>query len=119
MRAIKEAEELEKRKKESEEKAKAEFERRVEEEVARRVSRETKSTDLERQLPIAFKDAVGRKYIFPYHLCNTWDGMEKLIKQAFADADSMIEYVHEGKYDLIDEDGGIILSSYWEHAIQP
>lgn len=25
-----------------------------------------------KQKPIRFKDAVGRKFSFPFHLCNTW-----------------------------------------------
>ncbi|KAL9607997.1 MAG: hypothetical protein Q9167_007144 [Letrouitia subvulpina] len=27
----------------------------------------------ERKKPIRFKDAVGRKFSFPFHLCNTWE----------------------------------------------
>ncbi|KAL8807498.1 MAG: hypothetical protein Q9182_000663 [Xanthomendoza sp. 2 TL-2023] len=27
----------------------------------------------EKKKPIRFKDAVGRKFSFPFHLCNTWD----------------------------------------------
>lgn len=26
----------------------------------------------EKKKPIKFKDAVGRKFSFPFHLCNTW-----------------------------------------------
>ena len=27
----------------------------------------------EKKKPIKFKDAVGRKFSFPFHLCNTWE----------------------------------------------
>ena len=29
-------------------------------------------TEIEKKKPIKFKDAVGRKFSFPFHLCNTW-----------------------------------------------
>ena len=65
----------------------------------------------EKKKPIKFKDAIGRKFSFPFHLCNTWavssrfkkthlsfrhirfhanmfrQGMEDLIRQAFLHVD--------------------------------
>ncbi|PVH91769.1 hypothetical protein DM02DRAFT_545142 [Periconia macrospinosa] len=69
--------------------------------------------------PIKFKDAVGRKFIFPWHLCKTWKGMEELIKQAFLHVDVIGPHVHEGHYDLISPDSEIILPQVWETIIQP
>ncbi|PZD04300.1 TolA, Membrane protein colicin uptake [Pyrenophora tritici-repentis] len=69
--------------------------------------------------PIKFKDAVGRKFSFPWNLCNTWKGMEELIKQAFLHVDVIGPHVHEGHYDLVGPDGEIILPQVWETMIQP
>jgi hypothetical protein len=51
--------------------------------------------------PIKFKDAVGRKFSFPWALCKTWKGMEELIKQAFLHVDIIGPHVFEGHYDLV------------------
>ncbi|KAH7198805.1 uncharacterized protein B0J16DRAFT_360480 [Fusarium flagelliforme] len=56
--------------------------------------------------PIRFKDAVGRKFSFPFHLCATWQGMEELIKQAFMQVDVLGPHVMEGHYDLMGPDAG-------------
>ncbi|KAH6842266.1 hypothetical protein B0I37DRAFT_356367 [Chaetomium sp. MPI-CAGE-AT-0009] len=69
--------------------------------------------------PIRFKDAVGRKFSFPFHLVQTWQGMEELIKQAFLHVDVLGPHVQEGHYDLIGPDGEIILPQVWEKVIQP
>ncbi|KAJ4301068.1 hypothetical protein N0V90_003158 [Kalmusia sp. IMI 367209] len=69
--------------------------------------------------PIKFKDAVGRKFSFPWHLCKTWKGMEELIKQAFLHVDVIGPHVHEGHYDLVGPDGEIILPQVWETMVQP
>ncbi|KAJ4357664.1 uncharacterized protein N0V89_002240 [Didymosphaeria variabile] len=69
--------------------------------------------------PIKFKDAVGRKFSFPWHLCKTWKGMEELIKQAFLHVDVIGPHVHEGHYDLVGPDGEIILPQVWETVVQP
>ncbi|OCK82476.1 hypothetical protein K432DRAFT_293157, partial [Lepidopterella palustris CBS 459.81] len=68
---------------------------------------------------IKFKDAVGRKFSFPWHLCKTWKGMEELIKQAFLHVDVIGPHVHEGHYDLVGPDGEIILPQVWETMVQP
>ncbi|KAF2766011.1 hypothetical protein EJ03DRAFT_278987, partial [Teratosphaeria nubilosa] len=69
--------------------------------------------------PIKFKDAVGRKFSFPWHLCKTWKGMEGLIKQAFLHVDVIGEHVHQGHYDLTGPDGEIILPQVWDTMVQP
>ena len=69
--------------------------------------------------PIKFKDAVGRKFSFPFHLCDTWEGMEDLIKQAFLHVDVIGPHVAEGHYDLVGPDGEIILPQVWKTVIEP
>ncbi|KFY60055.1 hypothetical protein V496_05455 [Pseudogymnoascus sp. VKM F-4515 (FW-2607)] len=69
--------------------------------------------------PIRFKDAVGRKFNFPFHMCSTWAGMEDLIFQAFQHIGHLGPLVREGKYDLIGPDGEIILPQVWETYIKP
>lgn len=34
---------------------------------------EPTATDNNSKLPIRFKDAIGRKYGFPFHKCATWE----------------------------------------------
>ncbi|PHH64913.1 hypothetical protein CDD81_3770 [Ophiocordyceps australis] len=68
---------------------------------------------------IRFKDAVGRKFSFPYNICNTWQGMQGLIKQAFMHVEVIGPHVQEGRYDLTGPDGEIILPSVWEKVVQP
>ena len=68
---------------------------------------------------IKFKDAVDRKFSFPYHLCKTWKGMEGLIKQAFQQIDVIGDHVRQGHYDLTGPDGEIILPQVWENMVQP
>jgi hypothetical protein len=87
---------------------------------------------------IKFKDAVGRKFSFPFHLCSTWavslatprgslikltscflQGMEELIKQAFVHVDVIGPYVAKGHYDLIGPNGEIIMPQVWETMIEP
>jgi hypothetical protein len=69
--------------------------------------------------PIKFKDAVGRKFSFPWHLCKTWKGMESLIKQAFLHVDVIGAHVQEGHYDLMGPEGEIILPQVWDIMIKP
>jgi hypothetical protein len=68
---------------------------------------------------IKFKDAVGRKFTFPWHLCKTWKGMENLIKQAFLHVDIIGPRVLQGHYDLMGPDGEIILPQVWDDMIIP
>ncbi|KAI0186701.1 hypothetical protein EV127DRAFT_345794, partial [Xylaria flabelliformis] len=69
--------------------------------------------------PIRFKDAVGRKFSFPFHECQRWQGMEELIKQAFVHVDIIGPHVQAGHYDLIGPNGEIILPQVWEKVIEP
>ncbi|KAK0129408.1 hypothetical protein ONS95_001332 [Cadophora gregata] len=73
--------------------------------------------------PIRFKDAVGRKYSFPFHMAATWNGVEELIKQAFLHVDVLGPHVLEGHYDLLcasgDLSGQIILPQVWETLVEP
>ncbi|KAF7620123.1 hypothetical protein F9C07_1428193 [Aspergillus flavus] len=73
----------------------------------------------EKKKPIKFKDAVGRKFSFPFDLCCTWQGMEELIRQAFLHIEIIGPHVAEGHYDLIGPNGDIILPQVWETVIEP
>jgi hypothetical protein len=101
--------EVEKAKTESEAAKKA-----LEEEI-----KKSKPTPDSLKAPIKFKDAVGRKFSFPWHICKTWKGMETLIKQAFLHVDTIGDHVHQGHYDLTGPDGEIILPQVWDSMIQP
>ncbi|KAK8145120.1 hypothetical protein MY1884_000515 [Beauveria asiatica] len=68
---------------------------------------------------LQFKDALNRKYSFPYRLCTTWPNMEELIKQAFDNVEELEYQVHEGWYDLVGPNQEIILPSVWEKVIEP
>ncbi|KJR84438.1 KAP-like kinetoplast-associated protein [Sporothrix schenckii 1099-18] len=123
--------EIEARSKLEEERKKAEAAKEAEEEkkkehkaLVAKLSEEAK-VKLEEEkkkaekLPIKFKDAVGRKFQFPFNLCQTWAGMEELIKQAFVQVEAIGPHVLEGHYDLIGPNGEIILPSIWEKVVQP
>ncbi|KAF2787731.1 hypothetical protein K505DRAFT_316161 [Melanomma pulvis-pyrius CBS 109.77] len=69
--------------------------------------------------PILFKDAIGRKFKFPFHLCATWQGMHNLIYQAFHHDDNLRPLVYEDRFDLINSDGWTILPKFWDSVIQP
>ncbi|CAN8096072.1 unnamed protein product [Discula destructiva] len=69
--------------------------------------------------PVKFKDAVGRKYSFPWRLASEWMTMESLIKQAFAHIEDIGPQVIEGCYDLEGPDGELILKEIWESTVQP
>ena len=71
------------------------------------------------QKPIKFKDAVGRKFSFPWRLACSWDGMEDLIRAAFLHVDVVGPHVAEGHYDLVGPDNEIILPALWETVIKP
>ena len=88
----------------------------LDERRAREASKSPLSTP-EKKKAIKFRDAVGRKYSFPFHLCNTWavsqclrlwklpirlfdadwfqQGMEELIHQAFLHIDIIGPHVAE------------------------
>ncbi|KAI9158777.1 kinetoplast-associated protein KAP [Paramyrothecium foliicola] len=104
---------------EAEAKAKAdadELKKKIEDEAREKYDQDKKKAE---KAPIKFKDAVGRKFSFPFHLCATWQGMEELIKQAFLQVDVLGPHVQEGHYDLIGPNGEIILPSVWEKVVEP
>ncbi|OCK77813.1 hypothetical protein K432DRAFT_445075 [Lepidopterella palustris CBS 459.81] len=73
-----------------------------------------------KELPIIFKDAVGRTYSFPFYLCKTWKGMEALIIQTIsAHTETIGQLVRDGHYDLVGPDGNILLPEIWEAIIEP
>ncbi|KND86106.1 hypothetical protein TOPH_09272 [Tolypocladium ophioglossoides CBS 100239] len=110
--AIKAAEAAEAAKKEHEA-----FKKRIQDETKAKFEEAArKQTD---KAPIKFKDAVGRKFSFPFHLCSTWQSMEELIKQAFLHVDVIGPHVQPGHYDLTGPNGEIILPSVWEKVIEP
>lgn len=112
-------------------KAKEESDKKLEELKKKQEEAEKKKKELEElveknkptpdslKAPIKFKDAVGRKFSFPWHLCKTWKGMESLIRQAFHHVDVIGQHVQEGHYDLLGPDGEIILPQVWETMIKP
>ncbi|KAL5333578.1 hypothetical protein BJX70DRAFT_56833 [Aspergillus crustosus] len=73
----------------------------------------------DKKKPIKFKDALGRKFSFPFDLCCTWKGMEELIKQAFLHIEVIGPHVADGHYDLIGPNGDIILPQVWETVLEP
>ncbi|KAI0134426.1 hypothetical protein BJ170DRAFT_609812 [Xylariales sp. AK1849] len=52
------------------------------------------------KLPIRFRDAVGRNYVFPWEKAKTWKGMERLIKACFIHVEIIGTHVDQGHYDL-------------------
>ncbi|KAL2211990.1 hypothetical protein CC79DRAFT_1364277 [Sarocladium strictum] len=116
---IAEEKEAEKKKADAEAEAAKEAEalkKKIEDETKAKMEADAKSGE---KKPIRFKDAVGRKFSFPFHLCQTWAGMEELIKQAFIQVEKLGPHVQEGRYDLTGPDGEIILPSVWDKVIQP
>ncbi|KAF2179112.1 hypothetical protein K469DRAFT_509764, partial [Zopfia rhizophila CBS 207.26] len=61
---------------------------------------------------IKFKDAVGKKFSFPFHM-----SMETLIKQTFLHVDVIGSHIHEGHYGPVGPDGEIILPQIWEYLM--
>ncbi|CAF9938039.1 hypothetical protein IMSHALPRED_000641 [Imshaugia aleurites] len=73
----------------------------------------------EKDKPIKFKDAIGRRFNFPFDVCNTWSGMEYLIKEAFLHVADLGPHVADGHYDLLGPKDEIIMPSIWESVIEP
>ncbi|CAK7270583.1 hypothetical protein SEPCBS119000_004164 [Sporothrix epigloea] len=111
-------------KKAEEAKAAEEEKKKAEKALREKIAEETKAkieadTKKGEKPPLKFKDAVGRKFTFPFHVCQTWAGMEELIKQAFMQVETIGPHVQEGHYDLIGPNGEIILPSIWEKVVEP
>lgn len=95
---------------------------------------------------IKFKDAVGRKFLFPWNLVNTREvsrvsfptlcqifhavsltgieplntqRMEDLVKQLFSNVEVVGPMVEQGCYDLLGPDNAIIAGIEWERVIKP
>jgi chemotaxis protein histidine kinase CheA len=124
-------EEAEAKAKEAAEKTKAEADKKLEEVTKAKEESEKKKKELEETIkknapapdatkaPIRFKDAVGRKFSFPWARCKTWKDMQALIDQAFQQMDDVSEHVRAGHYDLTGPDGEIILPQVWDTMVQP
>ncbi|KAI0102778.1 hypothetical protein GGR51DRAFT_573813 [Nemania sp. FL0031] len=52
------------------------------------------------KLPIRFRDAVGRNFLFPWEKAKTWTGMKKLVENCFKYIDVLGPHVVAGRYDL-------------------
>ncbi|GAW21474.1 hypothetical protein ANO14919_109930 [Xylariales sp. No.14919] len=52
------------------------------------------------KLPVRFRDAVGRNFLFPWEKAKTWLGMKKLINSCFLHVDVLGPHVMAGRYDL-------------------
>ncbi|KAI9814753.1 MAG: hypothetical protein M1827_003019 [Pycnora praestabilis] len=94
-------------------------EKKAAEDIAAAVAAAAAPPPPEKKKPIKFKDAVGRKFSFPFHLCQTWQGMEELIRQAFLHVEVIGPHVAEGHYDLVGPNGEIVLPQVWETMIEP
>ncbi|KAL6714335.1 hypothetical protein ACLMJK_007758 [Lecanora helva] len=69
--------------------------------------------------PVVLKDAVGRKFVFPYEKCKTWKGFSDLVKQAFLHVDGLGQHVDNGYFDILSPKGFVILPSVWDSIIEP
>ncbi|KAJ0415252.1 hypothetical protein BJY00DRAFT_293763 [Aspergillus carlsbadensis] len=96
----------------------ARLERLILEERLDREAREA-AQEQARQPNLKFKDAIGRKYIYPWDLCRTWEGMEKLINQAFDNIEVIGPQVRQGHYSLLSPNGDIINPRKWESVVKP
>ncbi|KAI0855576.1 hypothetical protein F4860DRAFT_454635 [Xylaria cubensis] len=52
------------------------------------------------KLPIRFRDAVGRNFLFPWEKAKTWAGMKGLVQSCFIHVDIVGPHVMAGRYDL-------------------
>ncbi|KAI0445323.1 hypothetical protein F4803DRAFT_167235 [Xylaria telfairii] len=52
------------------------------------------------KLPVRFRDAVGRNFLFPWEKAKTWTSMRKLIQSCFLHVDVLGPHVMAGRYDL-------------------
>ncbi|PQE31240.1 kinetoplast-associated KAP protein [Rutstroemia sp. NJR-2017a WRK4] len=119
---LRERAELERRRRAIEDELEAKKQAEMEERRVRDLKgkgREEESNNTSKKSPIKFKDAVGRKFTFPFELVKTWDGMERLIKDAFLHVEIIGPHVQEGHYDLVDPEGEIILPRVWDLVVQP
>ncbi|KAI0535324.1 hypothetical protein GGR58DRAFT_479387 [Xylaria digitata] len=52
------------------------------------------------KLPVRFRDAVGRNFLFPWEKAKTWAGMKRLVNSCFVHVDVLGPHVMAGRYDL-------------------
>ncbi|KAH6718763.1 hypothetical protein BKA61DRAFT_596219 [Leptodontidium sp. MPI-SDFR-AT-0119] len=69
--------------------------------------------------PLKFLDPNGHKFLFPFWMCQTWEGMKKLIHEALAMEKELLPLVDEGQYRLYDINETVILPSLWMTFIRP
>ncbi|PVH75191.1 hypothetical protein DL98DRAFT_602178 [Cadophora sp. DSE1049] len=69
--------------------------------------------------PIKFLDPNGHKFLFPFWMCQTWEGMKTLIHEALAMDKELLPFVDEGRYRLLDINETVILPSLWIAFIRP
>ncbi|KAH7381930.1 hypothetical protein BKA64DRAFT_727363 [Cadophora sp. MPI-SDFR-AT-0126] len=81
----------------------------------RRPKSSTEATDE----PIKFLDPNGHKFLFPFWMCQTWEGMKTLIHEALAMDKELLPFVDEGRYRLFDINETVILPSLWIAFIRP
>ncbi|KAH7369692.1 hypothetical protein BKA65DRAFT_470949 [Rhexocercosporidium sp. MPI-PUGE-AT-0058] len=68
---------------------------------------------------IKFLDPNGHKFLFPFWMCQTWEGMKTLIHEALAMDKELLPFVDEGRYRLFDINETVILPSLWVAFIRP
>ncbi|KAK2612698.1 hypothetical protein QQS21_001315 [Conoideocrella luteorostrata] len=76
-------------------------------------------TEADQQAPVHFKDAIGRKFTFPFKMVRTWKAMRELVQSAFLHVDVLGPIVLKGQFDLIGPNDEIILPAVWDSVIQP
>ncbi|KAF5591044.1 hypothetical protein FPANT_5777 [Fusarium pseudoanthophilum] len=68
---------------------------------------------------IRFRDAINRKYTFPYSLVHKWEGMQELIRQAFVQIEAIYPHILAGQYFLNGPDGNMIHPLRWKSTVEP
>ncbi|KAL9041769.1 MAG: hypothetical protein Q9214_003992, partial [Letrouitia sp. 1 TL-2023] len=88
-------------------------------ERAKKEAEEEAKKQNEKKQVLSLKDAIGRKFRFPFHQCKTWDGISYLITTAFIHVDVLGSHVANGHYDLVGPSGETILPTIWETVVEP
>ncbi|GMF87711.1 unnamed protein product [Aspergillus oryzae] len=78
------------------------------------VSKDRRSEALANTAPttIIVEDPNGKALMFPYDLCHTW-------KAFSGDRNALSQDIARGNYELLSEDGSIVLPIVWENLVQP
>ncbi|CAD6591409.1 MAG: hypothetical protein ASARMPRED_005379 [Alectoria sarmentosa] len=72
-----------------------------------------------RLAPVIMRDWLGRKFLFPVAMCQTWQGLHNLIQEAFGHVLEFWPLVEKGYYNISHVTGEIILPSTWKSFVQP